>query len=445
MPFSDPSASISLRAGDHIAGRYALLEPLAIGGMGEVWRARNFSTDAEVAAKVLLPMHAQSGEGFARFRREARATAALSHRAIVRVFDLIELDADRGPLVMIMELLRGPSLAKQLQKSGRLSLDETLQIAFPLLSALTHAHKLGIVHRDLKPENIVLAEEPDGTRMPKIVDFGISKFMTEHPITLDGQIVGTLSYMSPEQMRGEPVDVRSDVFSMGIVLYECLSGRNPFASALPGNARGTLSLYDFLAVLQLEPPPLDDVPAPVWQVIRRALAKEKEERYSSAAELTDALCVAALCYAPPLDARASTILPSVIEPPAPLPIVVAPRSSSRGIAAALFACLSVVAVASVSSVVRSDVRDRALHHAGERSLALHSKAIQAPRDVVGANALELEDYPTEEPAEPPASEVRATTAGPPSPAARVAVWDRIRRKPPVHRTAVKGLAREPGF
>jgi serine/threonine protein kinase len=181
---SRPAPSV-LRAGEVLAGKYLLITPLAVGGMGQVWTARNLTTDAEVAAKVILPAHA-SPEGLARFRREARATASLSHRAIVRVFDLIELDPARGSLVMVMELLRGQTLCHRLEHMGSLSVPETLELAFPLLSALTHAHGLGIVHRDVKPENVFLALEPDGQRLPKIVDFGISKLVREHPITLDG-------------------------------------------------------------------------------------------------------------------------------------------------------------------------------------------------------------------------------------------------------------------
>ncbi len=253
-------------AGDVLGGKYRLLTPVASGGMGRVWIARNLTTDAEVAAKILLPSSAASPDALARFRREAKATAALSHRAIVRVFDFIEVAPGQGPLVMIMELLRGQTLARRIHHLGALSLEETFQVAFPLLSALSHAHRLGIVHRDLKPENVILALEPDGRRLPKIVDFGISKLLREQPITLDGQIMGTLHYMSPEQTRGEPIDERTDVFSLGVILYECLSGRNPFAPTRPCS----VPLDDLLSVLQVEPAPLENVPPPVWRVVARA-------------------------------------------------------------------------------------------------------------------------------------------------------------------------------
>jgi serine/threonine-protein kinase len=261
------------------------MDPLAIGGMGQVWSARNLATGAVVAAKVLLPSHAASADCLTRFRQEAEATATLSHRAIVRVFDLVEIDQRRGSLLMVMELLRGHTLASRLQQLGPLSVEETLEIAEPLLSAIAYAHGVGIVHRDIKPDNVFLALEPDGQVMPKIVDFGVSKLARAGSITRDGQTVGTPSYMSPEQTMGEVVDARSDIFSFGVLLYECLVGVNPFAARF----EQTTWTRDFMVVLEVEPTPLTEIPPALWQVIHRALAKRPEGRFDSAQELAEAL------------------------------------------------------------------------------------------------------------------------------------------------------------
>src|SRR5262249_44503645 len=144
---------------------------------------------------------------------------------IVRVFDLVELDKEQGSLLMVMELLRGHTLAAKIHQQTRLSVEETLDISLPILSALEHAHGVGLVHRDLKPENIFLAIEPDGQVLPKLLDFGISKAREplDSVITHDGELVGTPCYMSPEQATGRAnVDARSDIFSAGILLYEML-------------------------------------------------------------------------------------------------------------------------------------------------------------------------------------------------------------------------------
>jgi eukaryotic-like serine/threonine-protein kinase len=354
-----------LRSGELLAGKYRLVRPLAIGGMGQVWAARNLTTDADVAAKILLPTHA-SAEGLARFRREARATGALSHRAIVRVFDLIELDPARGSLVMVMELLRGQTLCDRLEHMGVLSVEETLSIVFPLLSGLAHAHGLGIVHRDLKPENIFLALEPDGQRLPKIVDFGISKLIREHPITLDGQIVGTVNYMSPEQTTGGEVDARSDVFSLAILLYECLSGRNPFE----GPHEGACGIPNFMSVLEMDPRPLDGIPPALWYVIRRALAKNVDERFPSADDFARSLAAAApaLC-APPDICSATTTMATTPRVRSPL--------LSRGLAAG--AILTLVSSLAFISPTNADSAPRE-QHAEEVGASTHAKHVAATSD-----------------------------------------------------------------
>ncbi len=270
--------------GAKIAGKYTLVRPLGVGGMGAVWVACNEATGAEVALKFLLA-EADTPETISRFRREAYATARLSHRGIVRIYDLMELDG--GRLAIVMELLHGRTLATHLDEHRKVSLDEALAIVLPLLSALSHAHSAQIIHRDLKPENVFLAVDPDGIVTPKILDFGISKLrLPKAPvITLDGEMLGTPSYMSPEQVRGRPVDARSDLFGIGIVLYEMLAGKNPFAGD------GLHSVI--VAILEREATRIPDIPALVWRVIERALRKPPHERFSSALELASALRAAA--------------------------------------------------------------------------------------------------------------------------------------------------------
>ncbi|HEY2516188.1 MAG TPA: serine/threonine-protein kinase [Polyangiaceae bacterium] len=273
-------------SGDILAGKYALLEPRGAGAMGQVWSARSVATGATVAVKILLPSRLASADGVARFRREAQATATLSHRAIVRVFDLVELsECGAGAMLMAMELLHGMTLAERLEKIGTLLVDEAYAVVLPLLSALEHAHALGIVHRDLKPENVLLAEDPDGHVMPKILDFGISKVMSDGGTLTDaGEIVGTVYYMSPEQARGGEVDGRTDLFSVGVLLYECLTGRHPFVS---GDAVDVGTILRALFVCR--PRPAQVIPPAIFQVLERALARDPRDRFPNAGEFADAL------------------------------------------------------------------------------------------------------------------------------------------------------------
>jgi serine/threonine-protein kinase len=280
------SGGVALEPGLLLAEKYRLLRPAGFGGMGAVWVARNEATAAEVAVKVLvLSREGVDDEAIARFRREAHAAAQLYHRGIVRIFDLVELDSPgEEMLVLVMELLRGETLANEMDRKRRFSLEETLAIAFPLLSALAHAHAQGIVHRDFKPENVFLAVDPDGHVTPKILDFGISKLLQPQApkITTDGAMLGTPNYMAPEQARGRAdVDARCDIFSAGIVLYEMLSGANPFAS---GSYHSVVA-----AILERDPDPIPGLAEEVWRVLRRSLEKEATLRYADASELAMAL------------------------------------------------------------------------------------------------------------------------------------------------------------
>ena len=269
--------------------------------MAKLWVATNESTGAEVCVKLLVPdpdKRENDREAVERFRREAHAAARLSHRAIVRVFDLLELD-EAGQAIphsagrmahayaIVMELLRGETLGDVLAKRGKMSLEQALDVFLPIVSALGHAHRADVVHRDLKPDNIFLAEEPDGHVVPKVLDFGVSKLGTAPAITIDGVLVGTPSFMSPEQAKGaRQIDARSDVFSAGILLYVMLSGRNPF-----GDAPTFAAMVD--AVLRRHVPRLADVPPAIWEVIDRAIAKDPVQRFADGTEMSIALRKAA--------------------------------------------------------------------------------------------------------------------------------------------------------
>jgi serine/threonine-protein kinase len=293
VPASTSSPELVLQSGTKLAGKYTLDKPAGFGGMAQLWVARNDATNAEVCVKVLSTAHGDA-DVLERFRREANAAARLSHRNIVRVFDLVELDADgqvsktKRPhaLAIVMELLRGETLGDLLMKKEKLSLDEALDIALPFLSGLANAHRSGVIHRDLKPDNIFLSTDPDGLLIPKVVDFGVSKAIGTTPLTQDGELIGTPSFMSPEQARGSrTIDARSDVFSAAIVVYTMLAGKNPFAD---GSFQSVIT-----AILERQPQPLEDVPAEVWKALERALAKDPAGRHSDAGELAVALRLAA--------------------------------------------------------------------------------------------------------------------------------------------------------
>ncbi len=291
---------LELRAGVLIADKYRLVRPAGFGGMGAVWVAKNEMTGAEIAIKLLLADRADSVEANARFRREAHAAAQLSHRGIVRVFDLLELQgADEGCLVIVMELLRGQTLADLIDRGTHVKTEDGAAMMLQLLSALAHAHALGIVHRDLKPDNIFLASDPDGHVTPKILDFGISQMSAPGAprITSDGVMLGTPSYMSPEQARGSrDTDARSDVFASAIVFYELLSGKNPFAGE---------SYHSVVAaILERVVPPLDGVPAELNAVILRALEKDPKGRYADAAAFANAVRQAMASRGPTLSSSA---------------------------------------------------------------------------------------------------------------------------------------------
>src|SRR5437868_3810339 len=205
-----------------VDGRYQVINRIATGGMGEVYRAHDAVLAREVALKV-LHTHLAGDRGFVdRFRREARAAAILNHPNIVGVYDWGLTD---GTYFMIMEFVRGLNVRTLLSEMRRLEPAQVVEVALPVLAALEHAHGHGIVHRDIKPENILISE--DGT--VKVADFGLARAYADSYVSqAEGTVTGTVQYLAPEQIQGEPADPRTDLYAVGVVLFELLTGRPPF-------------------------------------------------------------------------------------------------------------------------------------------------------------------------------------------------------------------------
>jgi serine/threonine-protein kinase len=260
--------------GNLIAGRYRLEQRLAAGGMGAVWRGTDTRLNRVVAVKLLHSGLSGNDRFRARFHQEAQAVAQLQSPGIVALYDYGEEHAPEGLVsYLIMELVRGQALDTVLRERGRLSPTETLKILGSAAEALDVAHQAHIIHRDIKPGNLLVGS--DGT--VKIVDFGIAAAKGGAGLTETGTVMGTLAYASPEQLQGAQLTGATDLYSLGIVGYECLAGRPPFAGNEP-----TAAIAGHLTGQPAPLPP--DVPAPVAQIIMRCLAKDPRQRFASAAE-----------------------------------------------------------------------------------------------------------------------------------------------------------------
>ncbi len=272
---------------DLVLGNYRLIEQLGEGGMGVVWKALDLKLDRDVAVKFLPEGAVGDPERRAFFEREAKAVAALSHPNIVTIYAVAEAE---GTTFFTMELVEGQPLSKLIEPGG-VSLDRFLEIALPLTGAVAAAHARGIVHRDLKPQNIML----DTTGTLKILDFGLARILLPLPrvlgrdedstATLDSDFAGTIAYMSPEQLRSQPLDHRTDIFSLGVVLFEWATGRLPF-----GGATGPERIA---AVLKDEPFSAAEfnarLPRQIDRILRHCLEKEPRYRMASARDLREEL------------------------------------------------------------------------------------------------------------------------------------------------------------
>jgi serine/threonine protein kinase len=274
-----------LSTGQILDGRYEIVARLAEGGMGAVYRARRTLLGDEVAIKIILADSVVPGAR-ERFMRESRACARLRHPHIVSILDF-NIEPDGHPF-LVMELLNGRSLKDELAEAGRFSVSDVRRIVPPLCTALQFAHGLGIVHRDLKPANIVAHEFTPGERVYKLVDFGLANIResgADARLTGPHEFIGTIAYASPEQLSAAVVDPRSDVYSLGAVVFEMLTGRVPY----PGDDPLTVLNGHLNAPIPRPSSLVPDLPAWIDVTVTRALAKNPDDRWSDIGELGRAL------------------------------------------------------------------------------------------------------------------------------------------------------------
>jgi serine/threonine protein kinase/Tfp pilus assembly protein PilF len=263
-----------MKVGSTFADRFHILEKLGKGGMGGVYKARDINIDENVALKLLNPEIASDEQTLQRFRNELKLTRKISHRNICRVFDLSEYE---GIHYIAMEYVSGEDLKSLIHRVGQLTVGKAVIIARQICEGLNEAHRLGVIHRDLKPQNVMI----DGEGNAKVMDFGVARSVKSKGITEEGVIVGTPEYMSPEQVEGNEIDGRADIYSLGIILYEMLTGRLPFEGKTP------LSV----AVKQKSEKPLNprrlnsQIPENISRLILKCLQKKADERYQDVSQL----------------------------------------------------------------------------------------------------------------------------------------------------------------
>lgn len=291
------------RASTTIDDRYELGERLGQGGMADVWAARDLRLRRDVAVKFLTPDVATRPDLKTRFEAEARSAASLNHPNIVTVYDSGEHD---GSPYLVMERLPGRTLAEEIAE-GRLDPDRALSVAGDVLAALEAAHSAGIVHRDVKPANVLLC--PDGTA--KVADFGIAKAASEVDVTTGRLILGTPGYLPPERLAGQPATPASDLYSVGVLLYEALGGRPPFEGPTPVAVAKAIQSEEPPALSELRP----GLPGHLVAAVERAMEKDPGRRFGSAAEMAQALSGPSPTETQPLTLTGT----SELEPPAPEP------------------------------------------------------------------------------------------------------------------------------
>ena len=289
-------------------GQYQIIEELGRGGMAVVYKAYQPSLNRFVAIKVLPPQFAFDEEFVQRFLREARSAAALHHPNIMTIHDISHQD---GYYFIVMEFVEGKTLDRLVADSGRLPLPRIQRIIAQVVGALEHAHQRGLIHRDIKPTNIMVDEQRNDH--VTLMDFGLVRAAEDSGLTKTGTIVGTPEYMSPEQAEGEDIDHRTDIYSLGVVLFKMLTGRVPFSRSTPHAV--------LIAHMTQEPPSISSIspglPAPLEAVVRKALAKNVDERYTRASELARDFDLAARGQMPPGLVRRSRPRAEAAPPPPP--------------------------------------------------------------------------------------------------------------------------------
>src|SRR5688572_1704443 len=291
FPVGTVGSSVDKFVGKTLPGGHHILDLISVGGMGRVYRAQQSALGRTVAVKIIHP-HLLSDENSAvRFMTEARAASQLNHPNSIAVFDFGR--TDDGQPYLVMEFLRGRDLAHVIYEEGPLPFTRIVEVLRQVLAALAEAHHLGIVHRDLKPENTVLEPMRRGGDFVKVLDFGLAKLKQDAAtpsVTSPGIVCGTPDYMSPEQGRGDPIDGRSDLYGVGVMLFQLLTGRLPFESENPTQVvlmHLSAPVPDPIAIA-----PERHIPEPLVRVVQRALQKNAEDRYQDALEFADALAAA---------------------------------------------------------------------------------------------------------------------------------------------------------
>ncbi len=284
-----------------LAGRYVLVEQIGIGGMAIVYRAIDRNTGHSVAVKVLKPEFNRDSEFVSRFQREAEAASKMTHHNIV---NLLDVGMDGENRYLIMEYVKGKTLDAVIREKGRLSAPVAVQITIRILSALQHAHQNGIIHRDIKPQNILV--HADGHI--KVADFGIARMANSSTLTRGDSVMGSVHYFSPEQAQGKGTDVTSDLYSVGVTLYQMLTGRVPF----DGDSPVAIAMQH----LHAAPEPIrryaPEVPEAICHVVMKAMEKDPQYRYRSAREMASELRMA-------LEGRVAEMQPRLVENLQPVP------------------------------------------------------------------------------------------------------------------------------
>ncbi|NMB11853.1 MAG: Stk1 family PASTA domain-containing Ser/Thr kinase, partial [Firmicutes bacterium] len=264
--------------GEVLSNRYEIEDRIGEGGMALVYRAKDRLLHRWVAVKILREQYASDEDFVERFRREAQAAASLSHPNVVNIYDVGEV---QNTYYIVMEYVRGINLKELIRKEGKLTPELSVDIALQVAAALGHAHRNHLVHRDIKPHNILITDEG----RVKVTDFGIARAVSTSTLTQTGLVIGSVHYFSPEQARGGVSSEQSDIYSLGIVLYEMLTGTVPFTGETP-IAVALQQLQDPVpSPRKLDP----SIPKPLEDVILKALAKEPQERFRSAEEFIQAL------------------------------------------------------------------------------------------------------------------------------------------------------------
>jgi eukaryotic-like serine/threonine-protein kinase len=303
-----------------IEGRYQVITRVASGGMGEVFRAHDAVLARDVAVKVLHPQLAGDRGFVERFRREARAAAILNHPSIVGVYDWGTTD---GTYFMVMEFVQGTNLRSLLSEYGRLEPAQVVEVTLQVLAALDHAHGHGIVHRDIKPENILIAR--DG--LVKVADFGLARAYADSFVSqAEGTVTGTVQYLAPEQIQGEPADPRTDLYALGVVMFELLTGRTPFV----GETSLSIAYQHLSGRVPAPSSVLATLPEEMDQVVLLATEKDREHRPPSARSMRNEILQAGVAAPPaPRVAELAGQVPSAeLVPDERAPTVTIPRSLS---------------------------------------------------------------------------------------------------------------------